>query len=804
MGPHFVLKKFFSGVPHFVFSGFLPMGVWNRSSSFLSCRLLFSSGIPPPMDALLVCNISASRGTSPIVVALLDHLQHKYANVGYYVPIAKCRGDGSGISARVDLMRGALNLEDDAAAMQGVGKSEALDMIARGEQEALGEKIYARFVEYKRRYGKEITVIEGGLLEGLSSSLGLNAWLSNELSAPMLMLYDCQNDPSLSDPEDIMRRVAIAKKQVESHNADLAGLILNRVPQNLMGAVSEEIRRAAKEHHCGFAGAFPNDRILASPRLNEVACDLNGRFLFGDTTDADVDISKLLVATQSVTALLSKVRSLVTEGSTVSPRPLVLLTPDRSDVLLSLGCLHASKVRPCDWPGVAGVLVCDYGDGALDDLVGNALESLDHVFPVIGTSLDVAQAIQELDRSGQSSKILATSTTKIERARRLFKEHIDMEEVIAIQLSNPKRDGKTPKQFLHDMYEVCRRNPKRIVLPESEDPRILRAAAEVAGKGLAEILLLGDEAQVRADAARVNIDISACEIMDFRHEAALTDEFARIWTEERAGKGATYEGARDLMLDRNVFGTMLCKTRRVDGMVSGAACTTAATIRPAVTVLRKGLVSSVFLMCMPDRVLVFGDCAVVVNPDPEQLAQIAVDAARTASAFGIEPALAMISYSTGSSGSGPSVDKVIEATSNVRATHPELLVEGPIQYDAAINEVIAKQKLQNQNSPVAGRATVLIFPDLTSGTCYVELASRSSAERALNASEIPPTLPKASSTDASTDTSTDTSTDAYMCPLVQETRCTRRFSRAPRAPWRSAPSSRASPGPLTTSQEVQP
>ena len=682
------------------------------------------------MDAVLLCNISASRGTSPIVVALLDYLQHTYSNVGYYVPIAKCRGDDSAISARVDLVRGALNLDDEAAAMQGVGKAEALDMIARGEEEALGEKIYARFVEYKRRYGKEdgITVIEGGLLEGLSSSILLNAWLANELSAPMLMLYDCQNDPSLSDPEDILRRVTIAKKDVQSHNAELAGLILNRVPPNLVGTVSDEMRRAAKEHQCAFAGAFPNDQILESPRLNEVVRDLHGRLLFGQAVDVDVDVSQLLVAAQNVTSLLSKIRSLVTtEGSTL--RPLVLTTPDRSDVLLSLGCLHASKVGPPDWPGVAGVLLCDYdGHDALDGHVRTALESLDHVFPVIGTSLDVGQAIQALSRSGQSSKILATSTTKLDRAKLLFKQHIDMD-VITAQLSNPKRDGKTPKQFLHEMYEVCRRDPKRIVLPESEDPRILRAAAEVTGKGLADILLLGDEGKVRADAARLNIDISGCEIMDHRHEETLKDEFARIWTEERSSKGVTYEQSADLVLDRNVFGTMLCKTRRVDGMVSGAACTTAATIRPALTVLRKGLVSSVFLMCMPDRVLVFGDCAVVVNPDPEQLAQIAVDAAQTAVAFGINPALAMISYSTGSSGSGPSVDKVAQATSNIRATHPELMIEGPIQFDAAINEVVAKQKLQN--SEVAGRATVLIFDNLSTGNAVYKAVQQSSKALAI-------------------------------------------------------------------------
>ena len=686
-------------------------------------------------DSILVTNVAASRGTSPVVLSLLDYLQRKgYKRPGYFIPIAtpKCQDDEDptcGISARVDLVRATFGLDDEPSAMIGVLKEKALDMLARGERDALGELIFHRYAEYRRKYQKDIILIEGAVAEGLSSNLELNGWLANDLAAPVLMIYDMNNDDSLTS-SDVMRRVSIAKEIVtEKCQADLAGLILNRVPRHQVAIISEDLRLAAKEQHCAFAGAIPYDEVLSSPRLNEVVKNLRAEFLFGSAVDTDVDISTLLVAAQDVSHLLDKIDALAGgasgEQNGTARKPLVLTTPDRTDVLLALGCAHASMVGP----NVAGVVLCDFddsGEKALDRHVKSMYASFDHVFPVYGTPLPVNEVIETLARSEQSSKILASSNTKIERAKQLFSEGVDMD-VIAAQLSNPKRDGKTPKMFLHDMYDVCRQHRKRIVLPEAFDPRILRAAAEVTNKGLAGILLLGNEEQVRADAARYNADISKCDIMDYRAETALVAEFAAIWTEERKAKGATFEQSVDLMADRNVFGTMLCKTGKVDGMVSGAACTTAATIRPALTILRKQpLVSSVFLMCLPERVLVFGDCAVNVDPTPEQLSQIAATAAETALAFDVDPRIAMISYSTGSSGSGPMVEKVQLATDILKRTHPELKVEGPVQYDAAINEDIAKEKIKARVSDVAGHATVLIFPDLNTGNATYKAVQQSS------------------------------------------------------------------------------
>jgi len=251
---------------------------------------------------------------------------------------------------------------------------------------------------------------------------------------------------------------------------------------------------------------------------------------------------------------------------------------------------------------------------------------------------------------------------------------------------------------------------------QGQDRRILQAAAEVTAKSLADITLLGDPVEIVAAARKFNLDISKCSIIDYQN-SPLKEKFARTWSEERKDKGATYDTSLDLMDDLNVFGTMMVKDGMADGMVSGATCTTANTIRPALSILKKPhktLVSSVFLMCLPDNVLVYGDCAINVDPTAEQLAQIAATSAETATSFGVDPKVAMLSYSTLGSGAGPAVEKVKQATEILKKDYPNLKVEGPIQYDAAIDPQVASTKVK-EKSDVAGKATVFIFPDLNTG-----------------------------------------------------------------------------------------
>ena len=285
----------------------------------------------------------------------------------------------------------------------------------------------------------------------------------------------------------------------------------------------------------------------------------------------------------------------------------------------------------------------------------------------------------------------------------------------------------TPLAFQADLIERARADRKRIVLPEPDDDRVLQAAAQVLAAGIADITFVGDADYVAKRAGELGLDLSAAQVVSVNDPAYLeryAEEFARL----RAKKGVTLEQAREKVIDVSYFGTMMVHMGDADGMVSGAAHTTAHTIVPSFQIIKTApgvsVVSSIFLMAMKDRVWAFGDCAVNPNPTAEQLADIAVTSARTAAQFGVTPRVAMLSYSTGTSGAGPDVDVVVEATRLAREKDPELAIEGPIQFDAAVDEAVASKKLPG--SQVAGKATVFIFPSLESGNIGYKAVQRSS------------------------------------------------------------------------------
>jgi phosphate acetyltransferase len=286
--------------------------------------------------------------------------------------------------------------------------------------------------------------------------------------------------------------------------------------------------------------------------------------------------------------------------------------------------------------------------------------------------------------------------------------------------------------FEYTLLERARSDRKHIVLPEGGDDRILQAASTLLARDVVDLTILGDEHEVRARAAALGVDVAAAKVVS-PTDPELRERFAEEYARLRAHKGVTLEDARDIITDVSYFGTMMVQLGLADGMVSGAQHTTAHTIRPAFefvkTVEGVSIVSSVFFMALEDRVLVYGDCAVVPDPTSEQLADIAISAAETALKFGIDPRIAMLSYSTGESGSGADVDKVRAATALVRERRPDLLVEGPIQYDAAADAAVAKTKMPE--SQVAGRATVFIFPDLNTGNNTYKAVQRSSGAIAI-------------------------------------------------------------------------
>jgi phosphate acetyltransferase len=283
----------------------------------------------------------------------------------------------------------------------------------------------------------------------------------------------------------------------------------------------------------------------------------------------------------------------------------------------------------------------------------------------------------------------------------------------------------SPAAFCYRVTERARAAEKRIVLPEGDEPRTIRAAALCAQRNIARCVLLGEPEEIQRVAEGLEVELPKnLEILD---PALLCKNYVSPLVEMRKHKGLTAEDAAELLNDNVWLGTVMLALGEVDGLVSGAVHSTANTIRPALQIIKTKqgakVVSSIFFMCLPDQVLVYGDCAVNPDPDAETLADIAIQSAESAERFGIPARVAMISYSTGESGSGADVDKVREATRIAQGKRSDLLLDGPLQYDAASMADVAATKAPD--SPVAGRATVFIFPDLNTGNTTYKAVQRS-------------------------------------------------------------------------------
>jgi phosphate acetyltransferase len=401
----------------------------------------------------------------------------------------------------------------------------------------------------------------------------------------------------------------------------------------------------------------------------------------------------------------------------LSPDVAVIAPSDRTDLIPGLMLAHQSGT----FPALAGILLT--GGYPIPDSIRRLSEGVQQDLPIALTDLGTFTTAERLMRV--RGPITKESSRKIETAHRVFAEQVDQAALLAA-IDVSASDVRTPLMFEYQLMQRARADRQRIVLPESEDDRILEAAAILIRRGVSNLILLGDETKVRARASALGLDLDEAAIVS-PLKSELVEQFAAAYAQARAHKGMTMARAREVVTDVSYFGTMMVHLGMADGMVSGAVNTTAHTIRPALEFVKTkpgvGTVSSVFLMCLADRVLVYGDCAVIPEPTTEQLADIAISSAETAQQFGIEPRVAMLSYSTGTSGSGADVEKVRAATELVSARAPDLLLEGPIQYDAAIDPEVARTKLPS--SAVAGRATVFIFPDLNTGNNTYKAVQRS-------------------------------------------------------------------------------
>ncbi len=536
------------------------------------------------------------------------------------------------------------------------------------------------------------------------TELSVNARIAVNLGAPVVLSVRGFD----RTPEEIAQTIELSMAELAAQHAHTAAVVANRCRPDQLDAVAES---------CKHLGApvyvIPEEPLLVAPTVGELQTAVDGVLVHGDPALLGREVLHVMVAGMTAEHFLERLR----EGAAV-------ITPgDRSDVVLAVASAHAAE----GFPSVSALIL--NGGLPLHREIARLVTGLSLRVPIIATELGTFATAGAV--ANTRGRVTTSSERKIDTALHLMDRHVDIGDLLQ-RLAIPIPTVTTPQMFAFQLMERARSDRKRIVLPEGDDDRILQAAGRLLRRGIAHLTILGDEGQVRSRAAELGVDLSAATVINPR-TSELCEQFAEQYAELRKKKGVTVEQAREIIHDVSYFGTMLVHNDIVDGMVSGAAHTTAHTVRPAFEIIKTqpgvSTVSSIFLMCLSDRVLAYGDCAIVPDPTAAELADIAISSARTAAQFGIDPRVAMLSYSTGESGTGAGVDKVRAATELVREREPSLLVEGPIQYDAAVDPTVAATKMPD--SDVAGRATVLIFPDLNPGNTPSTAVPRSAGAIAI-------------------------------------------------------------------------
>ncbi|GAA2093488.1 phosphate acetyltransferase [Microlunatus panaciterrae] len=640
--------------------------------------------------SVYVASPEGQTGKSAVALGLLDALLREVGSVGVFRPITNSTQEVDWI---VDLLVSQPGIEQTYEEALGV----SYDAAHADAEEAMTE-IVRRFGAISDRF--DVVVVVGSDYTDVSTGteLSMNAQIAANLGSPVVLVVHGRN----RTPEDVRVAVETAWTELQAHHAQTVAVIANRVDHESMAAVSQTLQCFGV-----VVAAIPESRVLSAATFRQQAAAVGGILVQGSERWMDRESLGIVVAAMSLPNVLDR---LTPEATVISPS-------DRTDLIPGLVLAHQSGT----FPSLAGLVLT--GGYPIPDSIRRLSEGIDQNLPVVSTTLDTFATAERLSRL--RGPLTKHSPNKIETARRLFSEQVDQEALLAA-IDVSASEVRTPLMFEYQLMERARADRKHIVLPESHDDRILQAASILLRRGVADLTLIGDENKVRARASALGLDLDEADIVS-NNDPELVERFAAEYARLRAHKGMTIEKARQTVRDISYFGTMMVHLGMADGMVSGAANTTAHTIRPALEFIKTAegvdTVSSVFLMCLADRVLVYGDCAVIPDPTAEQLADIAISSAATARQFTIEPRVAMLSYSTGASGSGADVEKVREATKLVAEREPDLLLEGPIQYDAAVDPGVAKAKLPD--SPVAGRATVFIFPDLNTGNNTYKAVQRS-------------------------------------------------------------------------------
>jgi phosphate acetyltransferase len=652
---------------------------------------------------LYITSLAPRSGKSVMSLGIMEMLSRRIRKIGFFRPIIPEGGQDNNI--QLILKRYALNLPYEA--MYAYTHDKAMELFTRGETDELIKGIVAKYKALENRCN--FILCEGTDYTGVSSAfeLDFNAAVANNLGAPILTVVNGR-DKSIPEVRDAVR---IAEEAFTQQGCVILATIVNRYTGDDLPQLAREIRPANDQRPPVYV--IPNEDILGKPTVGEIARALTGSCIQCEPDGMNREVRQILVAAMQLRNFLDYLQ----EGA------LIIAPGDRADIILGTLATFFSET----YPNVAGIVLT--GGLSPEPPVQRLIDGLRSTpisrlpTPIISVATDTFHT------ATNAYTVRATLTPdnerKIATALGLFETHVDVEG-LEKRIAVTRSIRKTPIMFQYQLIERAKARRRHIVLPEGVEDRILRAAEILSRRGVADLTLLGDISKIEQKITRLGLQMKNVPIID-PLTSSLREDYAAIYYDLRRHKGINEEMARDAMTDVSYFGTMMVHQGQADGMVSGAIHTTAHTIRPAFEIIRTkpdcSIVSSVFFMCLQDRVLVYGDCAINPNPSAVQLADIAVSSAETAAKFGVEPRVAMLSYSTGASGKGEDVDNVRAATQLVRERRPDLQIEGPIQYDAAIDASVARTKMPN--SAVAGKATVFIFPDLNTGNNTYKAVQRS-------------------------------------------------------------------------------
>jgi phosphate acetyltransferase len=657
--------------------------------------------------AIYIATSEENSGKSIITLGLMSMLMGKTAKVGYFRPIVEDFEEGK-MDNHIETVINHFGLDIQYQDAYAITKSKLIKKKNKGK---IGEVIDLIIEKYKRLEERfDFVLVEGTSFmgEGTVIEMDMNVLIAKNLGIPTIIVGSGVGKTL----EEFLDSIYLAYDSFKVKDVEVLAVIANKVQPENLGLVTDRLKSSLPNGV--MVNAIPIISSLNNPTIQEIVKELDAKVLFG-AAFLNNQIGSFSVGAMQLRNYLLNLKE----------NGLVITPGDRADIIL--GALQANE--SVNYPTISGIVLT--GNIIPEDSILKLIEGLSTIVPIIaveGGTYNITNKIGSI-----KPKIYANNKQKILTSINTFENYVDLDNLIA-KFIKFEAEGMTPKMFQYNMVKRAKKHRKHVVLPEGNDDRIIIAASRLLAMDVVDITIIGDKKQIENKVAELGLafDFSKVNIINPRSDEHY-DDYVNTYYELRKAKKMTIEIARDLMEDGAYFGTMMVYKGHADGMVSGAAHTTQHTILPALQFIKTkpncSIVSSVFFMCLEDRVSVFGDCAINPNPTAEQLAEIAISSAESSLAFGIEPKIAMLSYSSGSSGKGDEVDKVRKATEIVKEKRPDLKIEGPIQYDAAVDPEVGQSKMPN--SEVAGHASVLIFPDLNTGNNTYKAVQRETGALAI-------------------------------------------------------------------------